>query len=221
MPRRYKKSIPRRHRRRRRRKRPMGVNLRTTFPRYMVIPFKTADSEIVNVTTTSHIVSLRANSLADLSVAVGTVVQPMGYDQYSAIYDYYYVYSASISLHVINFDATPVEVAIHASETLVPPTSLTWTRELPYTRFMTVPGSAGGGVNRRALKMRMATRKLFGKATKDEEDFSASGTDDPLKPWFYHLQVYNAAGAALLHYTMDYTVIQRAKLYSVRKVVES
>lgn len=131
--------------------------------------------------------AFRGNSLYDPEYSVGGQ-QPMGYDQWTALYNQYRVHASSISIKFMSTSST--EAGGFTKIVLFPSTtpasgSYSGNNEQPYSRSIFL---ANNGINQGYLRGKMLTKKMLGiKSVAYDEDLAGVTGSDPAKQWYWIL----------------------------------
>lgn len=125
----------------------------------------------------------------------GTGNQPLGYDEWSAFYNYYRVLGIAYDVEFASTNSsTPVSLIVVPTLSSATPTAIA-ALSLPYSKTRTV-GQAGG-MSRARVKGFMSTRKINGmKSIEFEDNFGAPIGSDPNDKWYIHVMGYAGASAA-------------------------
>lgn len=149
----------------------------------------------------------RGNSVYDPDYT-GTGTQPMGYDQYSALYDYVVVLGSKINFRILPGADTVCQFCIFPSLNSTSTSVTLALRELPYNRTKTggVYNIEGNGFL--SLKNYMSTAKIFCASkqhVKDTVNYAHSNAANPTNQWYWHLEVETQSGgaSAALSFTYD------------------
>lgn len=149
----------------------------------------------------------RGNSVYDPDYT-GTGAQPMGYDQYSTLYDFVVVLGSKINFKILPGADTVCQFCIFPSLNSSSTAVTLALREIPYNRTAT-----GGIYNIEGntfvrLKNYMSTAKIFcvsKQHIKDTINYAHSNATNPTNQWYWHLEVETQGGAAAssLNFTYD------------------
>ncbi len=193
-------------------------------------PLVTSDRQFVKLKYTSEdsfsgapgfSLAYRGNGPFDPEVSVGGS-QPVGYDEWSALYDRVRVRGCKIRAQIINTSATiPVVAYVVPSRSSVAPTA-TLASQMVYSKqsFHNVTGGPLG----RALVHYMTTNKIAGdrKGIVGFDDiFGSLVTSTPSTQWYWHLvgssvdSINNAVGCIYV------TVTYYCEFYSRKRLAQS
>lgn len=136
--------------------------------------------------TTSYV--FRGNSAYDPDYT-GVGSQPVGYDEWSAFYGKYKVNASSIRLVFMSQSNSSPTANIMLSCT--PTIDLTVTDPVqlslnPYTRTRFI-ATANGNAGVVHIKNYMASKKVFGDKTANDEDYEATISGNPFNQWFWKI----------------------------------
>lgn len=171
--------------------------------------------ESISRTTTSGVLDnyvFRANSCFDPDFT-GTGHQPMGFDQWSALFNHYTVLGSKISVTaqiVTNASTKPVIAGVYLSDgSGAPYTLFTEFAEAKKGRWRQMLPSIGEKSYK--LVSKFSAKKFYGlKDVMDNQNLRAAVTTNPGEDAFYHLwcQCADAASTATVRYTIviDYIV---------------
>lgn len=186
-----------------RRRRPMGAMRRRTATISRVPgrgPFadkmstKVRYSELISFGTGSltpiNVYVFRGNGVYDPN-RTGTGDQPLGHDQYSALYEKFLVRGSAIKLTMTNNTVVPTVCAVVAKNTSTTPSVWDVIYEKPYSRVATV---LSNNVLARPpmIKMYFSTKKMLGLGSVKAENSTYVGTctsSDPVDQWYWHICV--------------------------------
>lgn len=164
-------------------------------------------SAIVGGAVASVTRTWRGNSIYDPDYT-GTGTQPMGYDQYTTLYDYCVILGSKINLKILPGSDTVCQFCIFPSLNSSSTAVTLALREIPYGRTRT-----GGIYNIEGntfitLKNYMSTAKLYCVSKghiKDTINYAHSASTNPTNQWYWHLEVETQGGAAAssLNFTYD------------------
>lgn len=141
--------------------------------------------------------SYRVNSLFDPDFT-STGLQPLGFDQFSALYGRYAVIHTTFEVAFANTTSLPERVGFFLSpQSTVPSASSAWDMQ-PFGQSRTI-GAVGSGTD--VLTLRGST-SLFNelgvtrRQYQDEADFSASTSANPLRVLYLHVFTHGLTGAS-------------------------
>lgn len=143
--------------------------------------------------------SFRVNSLFDPDFT-GTGVQPLGFDQFSALYGRYAVIHSKYEVTFANTTSLPVRIGFFLSpQSTVPSAAATWSAQ-PFSKSTSL-GAVGSG---RDVIVLSGSTNLFTelgvtqRQYQDEADFSATTSANPLRVLYLHVFAHamTAAGNA-------------------------
>lgn len=171
--------------------------------------------------------SFNANSFFDPDGAVGGG-QPVGFDQWSAFYNYYRVRACKFKCTIIQASST----AANVTQLILLPTSDTSgttsqsiivNAQQPYakTRFTNVQSGSGGVVT---LKSYMSTKRILGltKAMTDGDDqLQAIVSTNPARVWYWVVGSVALDGTSTLNAYMDFTMTMYGEFYSRKPLAAS
>lgn len=138
----------------------------------------------------------RLNSLFDPDFT-GTGVQPMGFDQFSALYGRYAVTRAKFDVTFANTTSLPIRVGyVISPQSTLPSNSAVWSM-LPFSRSKTL-GAVGSGKDVIQLNGSTSFYNEFGltkRQFQDEADFSASTSASPARILYLHVYTFGLTAA--------------------------
>lgn len=141
--------------------------------------------------------SFRLNSLFDPDFT-GTGYQPLGFDQFSALYGRYAVQRTRFSIAYANTTSQPIRVGYFISpQSTVPATSWVWSVQ-PYGKSATA-GAVGSGRDVVDLRGSTSMAKQLGVTTRqyqDEADFSATTSASPVRILYLHVFIHGITAAS-------------------------
>lgn len=140
---------------------------------------------------------LFGNSLYDPEVAIGGS-QPTGYQQLINFYERYKVHGSKVKVQPIVASGSSANAVVRwyllpsASSTI--PTDYANAVNQPYTRKL-ITGTRDGK-NTGVMKQYMSTKKMFGLATLNDEDYGAVVNGNPALLWYWQTvaNIYNGTG---------------------------
>lgn len=142
----------------------------------------------------------RGNSLFDPNLT-GAGGQPMGFDQWSALYASYTVMGSTIEVtgQFNSGTGTGARVGVTPTNfsTVYGTTDYDRAEEQPYTRSCALTMGAAGIGQSRPLKSYMSTAKMIGvvqPAVQIEDAYGALVSANPTNTWFWHCWTYPPAG---------------------------
>ncbi len=165
-----------------------------------------------NTGTPATYISIRGNGPFDPETAVGGG-QPVGFDQFGAIYSSHYVRGCSIATRSVQAAGAPV-----TQVTLYPTTVGSMSAQdsaQPYSKSRIVAADTSGKAMVRGY---ITTNKVFGRDTTKETGFFGGTGVLPLTQWYWHLRiealdgVSNLSSFSVLYVTYYVTFSNRAKL---------
>lgn len=138
----------------------------------------------------------RLNSLFDPDFT-GTGVQPMGYDQFSALYGRYAVIRNSFDVTFANTTSLPIRVGyVISPQSTLPSNSAVWSM-MPFSKSRTL-GAVGSGKDVQTINGSTTFYKELGLTKRqylDEADFSASTSASPLRILYLHVYTFGLTAA--------------------------
>jgi len=164
-------------------------------------------------TGVSDIYQWRGNSLWDPD-KTSTGHQPMGFDQYAGIYNYYRVYSSKISIKYANAatvaaEATTLCYVWPSLNDNTTPVAISDDHylEQPYVKQSGGFNSSGSYPGARGVSNYMSTRKIYGedKSVAADDNFQAGVTTNPVNQWFWNVTfapMYYASVTSTTIYSM-------------------
>ncbi len=186
----FKKKFRSRRRRRyrkKRRKRSM-LNLFKTgqpFPRSFYTTLRYSTSVQLNASAvTSAVHTLSANGLFDPDIT-GSGHQPLGFDQFTPLYDHYYVYAARARVKFVGGDTGAQVCGISIDDNNSAITTLETIREQPDT-VHTVVGSVNGNSGVKSLSKFCKISKTLGKSYKCDEN-KGSASANPTEQTYFNI----------------------------------
>lgn len=167
-------------------------------------------SDIVNVTGTSGAVqSYRINGPYDPDLT-GAGVQPVGYDEWSALYARYQAFGSKIKITATNNQAVPVTVACYPTYDPVAVTSVEDAMSQPNAKWVFLGGS--GAQNRGTIVLHVPdVRKFLSLDSWISTLFSQTNTN-PSTQAYYTLWINNFAGTTMDLY-LDVEIIYDTKFF--------
>lgn len=126
----------------------------------------------------------RGNSLFDPEFAVGGA-QPRGFDEWSALYERYIVYSCTIKLTFINEGTTGISGVLVPSLSSSTLTSPFRGLELPYAKAVFIPSVPQG--RSYTMQQTMRTSQIWGDTVLNESSFGAVTSTNPSKAWYWQI----------------------------------
>ena len=175
--------------------------------------------EIHTTGSTPQVRVFRANSAFRPDTG-GFVNQPVGYDQYAAMYQKYVVQACAIKVTATNLSTIPLRILCWPSfSTSDPPTDDVSGQ--PYTKRMNL-ASVEGGPASRVLTNFLRTKKMYGKGIEDTI-YAANVDQSPSQEWFWHVKMSSLDFTAAISATMTYELTYYIKFYkrTMIKDVES
>lgn len=143
--------------------------------------------------TVTQILGTAGTSIGSISWAVNSVhaLTPIGVTAMSALYRYYRVHGAKVTVSGVNMEAFPINVMLIPLNTTTGVT-LAYIQELTQNAFARVKQvSPKGGMDKVVLTSYINSKKLIGSKTVDYDDnYSALSTASPNNLWYYLLAVY-------------------------------
>jgi len=159
----------------------------------------------------------RGNSLFDPEESLGISQQPVGFDEYAAMYNNYEVMASSIRLEAVNLATIPVRFVIHPSFSELD-VAVDSAMGNPYSKKRIVGSSlAGPSIIRMSNFMR--TKKYFGRQTNDL-NFQATVLQNPVNDWFWHVSRQSMDFTSTLNVTVAYTLIYYCKFFRRRMIAD-
>lgn len=141
--------------------------------------------------------SYRMNSLFDPDFT-GIGLQPLGFDQFSALYGRYAVVSASFEVSFSNTTSLPIRVGYFLSpQSTVPALSGSWNMQ-PFGASVTM-GALGSGKDVIVLRGNTSFYNELGvtkQQYRDEADFSATTSASPLRILYLHTFTHSLTGVS-------------------------
>lgn len=135
-----------------------------------------------------------------------------GFDQYAALYRFYYVAGATMRMGIVNHasnDATMFYMFPATNTFVVGDLATKDPADYPYSKIRWLSPLSGAG-SRTFIKMYMSTKKIYGKATGQAEEYAAAVSGAPEYLWYfnYGAQSENASATSFLtyHFTITFYV---------------
>lgn len=137
-------------------------------------------------TVSSHIFS--ANGLYDPDIT-GTGHQPIGFDQFMAMYDHYVVQRSRMTIQVSNRDGSYSQVVVLSLQDDVTATGNldTMIENGQSVNAMVTP--AGGSKAHCTLSLSADVLKFLGKKTGDASEIKGSASANPTEQCFFHISI--------------------------------
>ena len=213
-----KRPYKRNYRRKRDRINYLKLRSVTGFPDQMVCKLK-YNTVISMVNVSGHgSYRLNLNSLYDPD-DTGAGHQPMGFDQYAAIYQDYEVRASSIYVKPLPIDANVCRYCVYPSNQSTAVTHVEKAIEQPYSRkgYITTNQTA---TNSRGIKNYMTVKKLEGRNI-DSLNYIANTGSNPalLKHWFIIVDSVNLESIADISF--EVTLIYYARFLRKRTLAQS
>ncbi len=182
-----KKYAPKRRRnfRKKRRKKSMLSLFKTgqPFPRSYYTTLKYCTSVSLDASgVTSAVHTMSANGMYDPDIT-GTGHQPLGFDQFTPLYDHYYVYATRCKARFIAGDTGAQNVGISIDDNNSAITTLETIREQPDT-VSTVLGGTNGNAAVKQLTKFVNIGKSLGKSYKSDENKGTSSANPSEQTYF-------------------------------------
>lgn len=214
---RSKKGFRKTYRRRRRRLGVSRLSLRSTkvFPDkiFVKLPYATLLSRAPGAITDEY--SFRGNSCYDPDYT-GVGSQPVGFDQYSELYNEYRVMSSRISIEIVNNIASGMNVTLMASTGAAGSGSFIGSSQQPYTKYKFAGGTSSS--NKIYIKNFMKSSKMWGRPVKTEDNFAALINANPVNEWFWVFEAVSSNASTNLSYDMLVRIIYYVE-FSSRKTL--
>lgn len=168
---------------------------RTAFPSYKVVTLKYCES-VVTIDAPIGSVNgyvFRVNGLFDPNSS-GTGHQPLGFDQWTAMYQRYVVLASKIKATLYTSDTETVDViggvAVFDTQTIASSTEKYM--EQPMSSWTIIP--AGAGADTKNVYAAFDVKTFNGRLALDDV-LQGNASSDPGRQWYYHLFA-GATGAA-------------------------
>jgi hypothetical protein len=176
-------------------------SIRTTL-RYSMV------NTAVHSSGTAQVYRFRGNSVYDPDYT-STGHQPVGYDEFSAFFQYYRVVASKIHLLMAGITTdTPVIVTVRPVRELVATSSWIPAVEAPRCAFEFVPTVYIPTVH---LHNHATMREIFSGQDSTDQDFGSVNTANPSKEWYWEIlsQTYDGTSSASVRYqvVVEYDVI--------------
>jgi len=196
---------------RRRRRKPMRKRLTTKVYRS---PFTTDRifvklqyAEIVLVSAAlSPEYFYRGNSAFDPNLT-GTGQQPLGYDQWSQMYDNYRVHGSAVVMRVANLGTSSTAISITPTNASTGGSTYVDTISNPFSKNRILGPTTGMGIG--ILKNYMKTVKMVGEKIFNNDNYAASTAANPTTSWFWALAFFAMDGLT----TVDLSVEVKINYY--------
>lgn len=162
-----------------------------------VMPYATniALSAVGNVAT----YQFRGNSIFDPDLT-STGHQPLGHDEFAAMYQRYRVHASRVVLYACNTGdpGLPVQLVIHATNNSTLITNFDTVMEQPYMRTLTLEVDSNGGSCKKLTFPWMSTKKIKGTHMTELDDrFQASYGANPSIEWYWNLYAFTYGGTGV------------------------
>ncbi len=176
-------------------------SVRTTL-RYSVV------NSAVHSSGTAQIYRFRGNSVYDPDYT-GTGHQPVGFDEFSAFFQYYRVVASKIILIISSITTdTPVIVTVRPVRELVATSSWIPAVEAPRCAFEYIPTVYIPSVR---LENHATMKVVFSGQDSTDQDFGSVISANPAKEWYWEIlsQTYDGTTASTVRYqaVVEYDVI--------------
>lgn len=126
--------------------------------------------------------TLNANDLSN-SFGSFSAMQPMYFDQYTALYNRWLVYSSTIKATILSEVGTPTTFAMCPATVATTVLAIGRIQEQPYGKTAFIGNQDGPG--KAVMRLSMTTKKIRGETLSDD-DFAGQGSiTGPQRPWFW------------------------------------
>lgn len=197
------------------------INSPSSMPDQLLTKLKYGD--IINggaLGTAGHAI-WRGNSLFDPDQTFSGH-QPLGFDQFSAFYNKYYVIGCSMKIVIANSATVPAVTlcTLRPSNTTTGGATIPGVIEKPRTVKRVIPA---GGNSTVTLQMYQNTLKQFGKNKSEymAEDLSAATITDPLLEWYWHLQYQAPDGVSQVNVQGYFEMTQFVVFFDRKRLNQS
>ena len=186
-----------------------GVSKRIGFPKSMMTKMRFCATHALDPgTATIASYQFRANDVYDPDYS-GAGHQPLGFDQYSQLYEHFTVLGSKITVTAATSGSVPVVIGITKDSDATRTTSFDTIQEQPDTCWKVhTPGSPA-----KQLSCRLSAKKWFNKlAVKDSDRLQGTNLASPEEVVFYHLWAKGLSAsvdpsAIDCNITIDYIVL--------------
>jgi len=148
----------------------------------------------------------RGNSVYDPDLT-GTGTQPMGYDQYSTLYDYVAVMGSQIKIRLLSGSDQVQQFCVYPQDSTVVTPVTSALREIPYGKTGTNgPYTSSSGNKWLTLKNYMSTAKLYcvdKSFVRSDSVYAHSTATNPTNSWYWILTVDTPAVPSNNNYYFD------------------
>lgn len=156
----------------------------------------TAESEVQIDTNGLYARTISGNSAFDPDPGV-SARQPTGFDQYTALYRFYYVAGSKCLVELINTGTTEVvEFGVFPATNQISTTDLATMEpaDWPYATTKTL-GPLASSFSRARFRKYMSTKKIYGYKTSNNDNFVASISASPTNQWWWNFYAVNFTAA--------------------------
>lgn len=163
---------------------------------------------------------IRANSAYDPDASGPSASQPVGYDQWAAMYRDYQVLGCAYDgeLSGDQAAASPGVFCVYPSFTLST-SNLNSATSQPYAKSLVVSASGGSNKRIRRIKHFMRTKKLVGRST-SSVNYAATTTSDPSAVWYW-VQVFGTMdGVTNAEYFLRVKITYYIKFWNRRALID-
>lgn len=194
----------------------LKINTTTVVPDTMYVRMKYREILIEGGIFNTHTYSL--NSIFDPNQS-GAGHQPLGHDQWGALYENYQVLASSIKVEFVqNSASVPAGCVVFPSNVSTTSTNLLNAGEQSYAKYRNLQVNTGGRPI--IIKNYMSVRKLEARST-DSVNFSAGFGADPVAERFWHVVIGALDSASTASVITDVTIIYYCKLFRKIQLLQS
>lgn len=150
--------------------------------------------------------SFRLNSLYRPVFSGGSTIQPVGFDEISALYNGFKVLGNEMKLTAFSNSATapPVAVVAYPAVSVTPVVSSFEAIQQPYSKIAYIGISAGGSAVR-TFRNYMNVKTVFGVPNVSDEDYECTPSSNPTKTCYWHILTEDITSTAT--YTVNLQAI--------------
>ncbi len=196
----------------------MRLRRMTGFPDSVYVKFKS--NEVLNVEgnmSDAFSFPIAFNTLHN-PWRDGASNQPNGYDQWSQMYNRFQVRGAKLIIRLVRVGATIFKGLVYPSANGTALTTATDISTQPYVRSQWLNGQVN--YNRPPMVIFITSKKVIARNIYDE-DFSAVINADPTRLLWFHYYMESATGADVNNFTIDFTLIQYARMFDRKNLISS
>jgi hypothetical protein len=178
-------------------------------PDTMIVHLKYSDVVLLTNLAGTGVYTFSLNGMYDVDIT-GTGHQPLGFDQWSAFYTSYQVFSSSIRVQVLPPDTNIALCTVYPSVSSSPITDASDAREQPYSAFRWVVNPSTGGYS--IINNAIAVRKLEGRGTQSV-NYVANTNANPTSQRYWHVVLTSPSGTSIGDIYLDVKIIFHAKFF--------